>query len=56
MYYVYEPKENQNITEEVKTEELSVEIERLDTDNVDIKPIKSWIDEWDNVHGDLILF
>jgi hypothetical protein len=56
MYYVFDPNENKNITEEVKTEEQGNQVEKFDTDNINVGPILNWIDEWDNCHGDLILF
>jgi len=56
MYYVFDPNENKNITEKVNTEEQGTQVERFDTENINIEPIRNWIDEWDNCHGDLIVF
>ena len=56
MYYVFDPNENKNITEEVKTDEQEFQVEGFDTENINIDSITNWIDEWDNCHGDLILF
>jgi hypothetical protein len=56
MYYVFDPNENKNITEKVNTEEQSVQVERFDTENIDVNKVIDFKDDWDNIHGDLILF
>ena len=51
MYYVFDPNENKNITEKVNTEEQGTQVERFDTENINIEPIRKYIHNQETHHS-----